>query len=301
MKKRCSYFWVSLLVVAGWATAQLGWGQSETPPAAVEPAREKPVPPPAVREERLLGMLPREGGPKGEPRERGDWRPGLGPGPGPEGERFGGDRDRRGSGGGKGMGGPPMWGGGFERLSEEQKRRVREALGKAWGRPEVAEARERMMEANEAMRRVIHEALLEIDPEIAKILATMHGGEGHGGRGEPPQLPPVESPHFPEAAIKRLEMELLVFSPPERREETRQLLTRVQERPQIQEGVKRLKAAPIGERLRGMEDLRKLYREAVGEELKAFRGRSREPGVKRPPTMEAPAESPVAKPETAIQ
>jgi hypothetical protein len=240
-------------------------------------------------------MPPREGGPKGEPRERGDWRPGQGPSP--EGERFGGDRERRGSGGGKGLGGPPMWGGGFERLSEDQKRRVREALGKAWGRPEVAEARDRMMEANEAMRRVIHEALLEIDPEIAKILATMHGGEGHGGRGEPPQLPPVESPHFPDAAVKRLEMELLVFSPPERREETRQLLTRVLERPQIQEGVKRLKAAPIGERLRVMEDLRKLYREAVGEELKAFRGRSREPGAKRPPSTEPP----VSKPDAPIQ
>jgi hypothetical protein len=66
-----------------------------------------------------------------------------------------------------------MFGEGFERLTEEQKVRVREALGKAWGRPEVSEARDRMMKANEEMRDAIHAALKEIDPEMAMLLANV--------------------------------------------------------------------------------------------------------------------------------
>ncbi len=254
----------------------------EVPMAAVEGA---PLPPPekagegkVERRERLpMGGL----GPPGE------WKPG--------------DRERRGPGGSKGMGGPPpMWGAGFERLSEDQKRRVREALGKAWGRPEVAEARDRLMQANETMRKVIHDALMEIDPEIAGVLASMKGPEGRGHGEPPPRLPPVESPEFPGAALKRLEMELLVFSPPERREETRQLLGRVIETPAVKEMVNQFRQAPVEERMQVMENLRRLYRETVGEQLQAYRNRNREPGIKRAPdgksTPGADSENPASPP-----
>lgn len=191
-----------------------------------------------------------------------------------------------------------MWGEGFERLSEDHKRRVREALATAWGRPEVTDARDRLMEANEVMRRVIHEALLEIDPEIAKILASMKEHEGMGGRGGPPRLPPVESPDFPAAAIKRLEMEMLVFSPPERKEQTRELLARVLAKPAVQEAVTRLKGASIADRMKVMEELRKLYREVVSEEFKALRARHSETGVRRPPSEGEGDSEPVDSPET---
>lgn len=282
MKIRSHNFWVYLLVLSGLAVGQVSWGQSEESARPPNAGGDNPQGLPHSDRERSPGMPHPEGESKGE---RGDWRskPPM-PGQGLNGERFGGDRDRRGSGGGKSLGGhPPMWGAGFERLSEDQKRRVRDALSKAWGKPEVIGARDRLIEANDMMRRAIHEALMEIDPEIAKILASMKESEGMGGRGEPPRLPPVESPDFPVAALKRLEMELLVFSPPERKEQTRQLLAKMMEMPAVQESVARLKQAPVKDRMRVMEELRRLYREVVGEELKAFRARQNELSVRRQP------------------
>jgi hypothetical protein len=131
-----------------------------------------------------------------------------------------------------------MYGEGFERLSEDQKRRVRDALAKAWGRPEVADARDRMMKANEEMREAIHGALKEIDPEIATLLANMRGPEPWGGRGEMPKMPPPDSPDFPNAVVKRLEMEVLIFSPPDRREEARSLHGTLLGQPEISAVVK---------------------------------------------------------------
>ena len=172
-----------------------------------------------------------------------------------------------------------MFGDGFERLTEEQKGRVREALGKAWGRPEVSEARDRMMKANEEMRDAIHAALKEIDPEIATLLASMRGPEPWGGRGEMPKMPPAESPDFPGAVVKRLEMELLAFSPPERREEARKLHGRLLEMPEIRVAVEKLNEASVGDRMGAMEILRRVYREGVGREI--VTGREKREGDKR--------------------
>lgn len=300
MKIGCPYRWKNLLSLAGVLAWQMIGAQSAEPvvgeakqPGAPEVAVEG-TPPPAPQEDQGAG--------KAERRDRAAMG-GLGPGPmvGPPGEWKPGDRERRGPGGSKGMGGPPpMWGAGFERLSEDQKRRVREALGKAWGRPEVAEARDRLMQANETMRKVIHDALMEIDPEIAGVLASMKGPEGRGHGEPPPRLPPVESPEFPGAALKRLEMELMVFSPPERREETRQLLDRVMQTPAVKEMVNQFRQAPVEERMQVMENLRRLYRETVGEQLRAYRNRNREPGSKRAPdgksTPGAESENPASPP-----
>lgn len=235
---------------------------------AILPAQDSPPPPPPSR------VLPPPPPPQPRPpekppgeigKDRPDWR-GRG---GPEGERHNGDR--RGP-PGKSMGGrPPMWGEGFEKLSEDEKRRVREALGKAWGRPEVAAARDRLMAANEEMRRVINTAVMEIDPGVAKILHGIRGPDGFPGRGEPPRLPPVEAEEFPTAVVQRLEAELLLFSPPERRDAARELHARLIAQPAIGEAVVRLKNARPGDRLSAMEDLRKVYREAVSTELRKRR------------------------------
>jgi hypothetical protein len=234
-------------------------GQSGEPPRREPPPGEGGAkPPPMMRP-------PNEGGP---PMGRGDRRPGEDRG------------DMRGGGDRYGPGGrPPMFGDGFERLTEEQKVRVREALGKAWGRPEVSEARDRMMKANEEMRDAIHAALKEIDPEIATLLASMRGPEPWGGRGEMPKMPPAESPEFPGAVVKRLEMELLAFSPPERREEARKLHGRLLEMPEIRVAVEKLNEASVGDRMGAMEILRRVYREGVGREI--VKGREKREGDKR--------------------
>ncbi len=273
------YLLAGLLLAAGSAgNAQTAAPEAAEPnPQAAAPAPETKPPPQADEK----GGTSRKDG-----KDRYEWR-GRGP-----------DGDRRGPSSGRSMGGrPPMWGEGFEKLSEDQKRRVREALGKAWGRPEVAAARDKVMAANDEMRRAIHEALLEIDPETAKILQNMRGPEGFGGRGEPPRLPPVESDEFPAAAIKRLEKELLMFSPPERRESSRELHARLLEKPAVQEAVRRLNAAAVGERLQAMEALRKVYREAVSEEVKKYR----ESASPSEPKTDAPAQSPPEKAEAKDQ
>lgn len=228
---------------------------------AQEPAREVPATPPALRPPDK---------PPGEGRDRSEWR-GRG---GPDGERHGGDR--RGPPGKSLSGRPPMWGEGFEKLNEQEKTRVREALGKAWGRPEVAAARDKLMAANDEMRRALNAAVQEIDPEAAAILSKMRGPDGHAGpgRGEPPRLPPVESDDFPVAVVKRLETELLIFSPPERRDAARELHARLLAKPAIGEAVRRLNSAATGERIKAMEELRKIYREAVSEEWRKLREES---------------------------
>jgi len=254
-----------LLVLGNLGVGGIGRAQPvDKPPGGGGPGDGKPKPP-------FMPKPPNEGGPQ---KGRGDWRPGD--------ERG----DRRGVGDHFGPGGrPPMFGEGFEKLSEDQKSRVREALGKAWGRPEVSVARDRMMKANEEMREAIHSALKEIDPEIATLLASMRGPEPRGGRGEMPKMPDAESPDFPGAVVRRLEMELLAFSPPERREEARKLHERLLESPEIREAVEKLNAAPVRDRVAAMEILRRVYREGVGRELGKAREKREGEGAefRRPP------------------
>ncbi len=247
--------------------------EPEPPETQPAPPTVEPLPPPPPPWKEPPGRDPDKR--YGEGRDRYEWRRSP-------------DSERRGPPGGKSMGGrPPMWGEGFDKLSEDQKRRVRDALGKAWGRPEVCAARDKMMAANEEMRQAINQALKEIDPEIAQILEKMRGPEGHGRRGEPPRLPPVESEEFPDAVIRRLEAELLLFSPPERREAAREMHTRLLAMPTVRAAVEKLNAAPVGERLKAMEELRKLYRETVSEEFGKLRDSQKEPAQPpKPPATE---------------
>ncbi len=217
--------------------------------------------------------------PKGEP--RGDKPPHFGPpkggGGGDRGERGDRDRDRggdwRGGGGGwmPGYGSrPPMRHDGFDKLPEEEKKRVREALDKVWTRPEVIEARDKAMRANEEMRDTIRESLGKIDPDAAAILARIEPKD-HFDPRKLPKLPPSDSPEFPKIMVQRLGMELQSFSRPDRLEETRSLHERVITQPKVMESISRLETTTGEERIQAVQALREVYREAVGKEFQAAR------------------------------
>jgi uncharacterized protein GlcG (DUF336 family) len=59
---------------------------------------------------------------------------------------------------------------GFERLPEAEKARVRAAMDKAWTSPELREARDRYMKANEEFRAAMRKALEQVDPGVVAIL-----------------------------------------------------------------------------------------------------------------------------------
>lgn len=171
-----------------------------------------------------------------------------------------------------GFGRPPMRNDGFEKLPETEKKRVREAFEKVWSRPEVIEARDKSMRANEEMRDVIREALTKIDPEAAAILARVEPKD-HFDPRQLPKLPPPESAEFPKAILARMGMEMMAFSRPERHEEARKFHERVIALPQVRAALVRLESTAGEERIQAMQKLREVYREAVGQEFKAARER----------------------------
>lgn len=185
------------------------------------------------------------------------------------------ERDRggewRGGGGFPGFGRPPMRGGdGFDKLPDADKKRVRDAFDKVWSRPEVIEARDKSMRANEEMREVIRAALGKIDPEAVAILARVEPKDNYDPR-DLPKLPPADSPDFPRIIVQRMGMEMLAFSRPERREETRKLHERVIAQPQIQEAIQKLETTRGEERIQSMQKLREVYRGAIGKEFQILR------------------------------
>ena len=143
------------------------------------------------------------------------------------------------------------------------------------------------MRANDRMKEAIHRALKEVDPEIATLLAKMRGPEPWGSRGDSPPLPEPGSPDFPRAVVGRLEREMLMFAPPEWREQARQLHGRLMELTGVREALERLRAAPPEQRMRAMEELRRTYREAAGEEIRKLRQRAQE-GLKTPSDRATP-------------
>lgn len=161
---------------------------------------------------------------------------------------------------------------GFDKLPEEEKKRVREALDKVWSRPEVIEAKDKAMRANEEMRDTIRESLVKIDPEAAAILAKIEPKD-HFDPRDLPKLPATDSTEFPKIMVQRMGMELLSFSRPERREETRKLHERVVAYPLVREAITRVESTAGEERVQAVQKLRERYREAVGKEFQAARER----------------------------
>lgn len=226
--------------------------------AAALSAASEPQSPPAPGARGARPPPPHGGGP---PRsgDRGEWRGGL-----------------------SGFGRPPMRHDAFDKLPEAEKKRVREALDQVWSRPEVIEARDRALQANEELRDVIRQSLAKNDPEAAAILARVEPKDQFDPR-QLPKLPPPDSAEFPQAMVQRLGMEMLLFSRPDRREETKKFHERLVAQPGIQAAIAALEQARGEARIQALQQLRKLYRDSAVKEFQALRERrAREEGG-RPP------------------
>jgi hypothetical protein len=204
----------------------------------------------------LLGLMPvcgmhgqEEGGgapPKPMPKvwERGDRERGpgdRGPGEGGPGYRGGRDRDRD-------------RGDMFRNLSDSERRQVREAFEKVWVRPEVEAARERLRVANDEYRKVMQEAMAQVDPEVVKLLEK--------SRPKPPPLPEVNDPEFARKVLERLR-----FEGPLRgdREGQGRIYDKVINSPAMRELVKQLREAPPEKRLELWQQLRERYQREARE------------------------------------
>lgn len=241
--------------------------------AAQQPEGDKPPPP------RPEGPPPhREGDRRGPPPGGPQGGPGMMPG----------------------MGGKPRGWDGFEKLSEEERAKVRAAFDKAWQRPEVIESRDKAMRANEEMRERLRKALQEIDPEVAKILEKVKPPFPMDQRGLP-EMPKPESPEFGRMAMMRLAAEMIAMARPERREETRRFHDRIMQMPRLKEALAKLDQLPPEQRIEAFKKLRETYREVVGQEFAKLRERGGEPkegregGFRRPPVDDAPANEPEKK------
>jgi hypothetical protein len=266
--------------------------KTEPSPKVAKPAQQRKMP--AMRLLALVSVLAVTAAAQ---QPEGDKPPPKPDGPPPH--REGGDR--RGPPGGAGMmpgmGKPPMRYDGFEKLSEEERAKVRAAFEKAWQRPEVIESRDKAMQANEDMREKLRVAVQEIDPEVAKILEKVKPPFPMDQRGLP-EMPKPDSPEFARMAAIRLGAEMLSMSRPERREETRRFHDRIIQLPRVKEALAKLEQMPAAERLEGLKKLREVYREVTGEEFRKLREKFTEPregkdgggGFRRPP-VDAPQPS----------
>ena len=209
------------------------------------------------------------------PPKPGDAAKKMGPsGPGgPGGDRRG---DHRFSRPGGGM--SPFGGDGFDRLPDAEKSRVRAAMEKAWSSPELQQAKERFMKANDEFRSAMRIALEKVDPEVVSILEKI---KPEGGPYEPrgwPKLPPPEDDAFVGAAIRRLEIEVFTFARPENREKLRAIHGRVMAMPLVVEAIQKLNQAAPSERIEKLRLLREVYRSAIVKELPPRAGSEREGG-----------------------
>ncbi|MBL9130362.1 MAG: hypothetical protein JNG86_04135 [Verrucomicrobiaceae bacterium] len=187
--------------------------------------------------------------------------------PSGEPQRREGERDRRGPGGPPGMSGgmmrPPD---GFEKLTEEEKKTMREAFSKAWSNPDVVAARDKALQANEQVRRVLHEAMKKNDPKVAAILERIKPAYPVDERGFP-LMPSPESPEFAKVAMARLDAEARAVSRPGRHEDGQRFHARIMENPRMKEAFEGLQNTVPGERVEAFRKIRELYRQLVGEEF----------------------------------
>lgn len=176
----------------------------------------------------------------------------------------------------------------FDKLPEADKKRVREALDKVWGRPEVMAARDKAMRANEEMRDAIRDSLTKIDPEAAAILAKVEP-ENHFDARNLPRLPAPDEDNFPEILVRRMGLELLAFARPDRREETRRLHGKVLALPQVSAALDKVKSTRGEDRIQAVQQFRQQYREAIFKEFKEARERRSNDGGSPPPPEKADA------------
>lgn len=162
---------------------------------------------------------------------------------------------------------------GWDQLTDDEKKKLRSALEKVWDAPEVSAAREKIMKATEEMRSTLREALQKNDPEAAKIMEKVKMPFPMQQHRGPPPLPKPEDPNFPRLAAMRLGFEMMAFAKPEQRDAFRHLHERVIELPPVKEAIKKLEAAPVGERLDAFKSLREVYKKECEREIADYRAR----------------------------
>lgn len=221
--------------------------------------------------------------------ERGDWehkgdRKDRGDHGGPD---RGGDRRGGGSGFWPGFGRPPMKSEEYDKLPEADKQRIREAMDRVWGRPEVIEARERTMKAHADLRETIRASLAKHDPEAAELLKKVEPDDGFDMR-QVPSMPPVDSDEFPKAITLRLGMDIMMFSKPDRKEATRLFHEKLMATEPVQKALEEVISKRGEERIQASQRLRKVYREAAMHEFQKARG-------SRPPPPPAEGGRPPAR------
>jgi hypothetical protein len=167
------------------------------------------------------------------------------------------------------------YGGGFEKLSEEDKAKVRRALDAAWQKPEVQAARDRLMKANDDFRDVIRTTLQGIDPAVVTILDKI--------RPDTPMLasepwPKPEAENFADLSIARMGKELSMFARPDRRDAMLQLHMKLLEQPEVKPLVEAVRAAPVAERVSAFKKLHSIYREQAQKAIESYMKERREAG-----------------------
>jgi len=178
---------------------------------------------------------------------------------------------------GQHRGGPSgMRDGGFDKLPEPERQRVREAMDKAWKQPEMQAAKDKFMKASEEFRNSLRTTLQGIDPEVVKILDKVKPPMPWEMRG-PPAAPRPEDPDFVRHAVARMGFEFFGFGKPEQRAAMRKLHERVMQLEPVKQAITSLEAAPVGERLNGYKALREAYKKEVEREIGEYR-RKREAG-----------------------
>ncbi len=175
---------------------------------------------------------------------------------------------------------------GFEKLSEEERKMMREAFEKAWKDPKVVEARDQALRANENVRRVLHDAISKEDPKVAALLEKMKPPFETDDRGFP-ILPRPDSPDFVKVANARLGAEMMSMAKPGKQEDTRRFHERIMQLPRMKEAMAALETTPPAERLEALRKIRDLYRQLVGEEFARLRKLREEGGdPNRPPKQQ---------------
>lgn len=211
------------------------------------------------------------------------------------------------------MGGRPPRYDGFEKLSEDERTKVRAAFEKAWQRPEVIEARDKAMRANEEMRNALHAALKDIDPQVVGILEKARPPFPMDQRSLP-EMPKPDSPEFGRMAVARIGAEMLSVARPDRRDDTRRFHDRIMQMPRIKDELAKLEQLPPTEKIEGFKRFRDVYRQVAGEEFTklrekydSFRGEGggpsggfRRPPEGSPPSGPGPGSGPGAKPEPKL-
>lgn len=160
----------------------------------------------------------------------------------------------------------PMQSDGFEKLPEEDKKRIRAAIDKAWTLPELQQAKDRYIRASEEFRATMRRSLQEVDPEVVKILEKIKPEPPNDPRSMP-KLPPPTDDAFARVAVDRLGKELMAFVRPEQRDKVRAVHMKVMEQPEVAEAVKSLLEAPAEKRIEALGKLREVYRQAMSKEM----------------------------------